>query len=179
MWSVFSLTTDLCQQQHVISCWGVNVNDNLNYNIKKFLTLLDFSSLDGTVCYTALSDLIFLLINNYTSHHNHFGGYLVNLPFTIKGHRLVKRLPCQHAFTIKGHRLVKRLSCQLAFTIKGHRFVKHLSCQLAFLPFTIKGHTHFKFAQGGISGPSTLQSMLILKDNQSETRKETTSCYFF
>ncbi len=27
MWSVFSLTTDLCQQQHVISCWVVNVYD--------------------------------------------------------------------------------------------------------------------------------------------------------
>ncbi len=52
MWSVFSLTTDLCQQQHVISCWVVNVNDTPNYNIKKTLTLLDFSGLDGTVCYT-------------------------------------------------------------------------------------------------------------------------------
>ncbi len=40
------------QQQHVISCWVVNVNDTPNYNIKKILTLLDFSSLDGTVCYT-------------------------------------------------------------------------------------------------------------------------------
>ncbi len=30
----------------------VNVNDTPNYSIKKILTLLDFSSLDGTVCYT-------------------------------------------------------------------------------------------------------------------------------
>ncbi len=52
VWSVFSLTTDLCQQQHVILCCVVNVNDTPNYSIKKILTLLDFSSLDGTVCYT-------------------------------------------------------------------------------------------------------------------------------
>ncbi len=52
MWSVFSLTTDLCQQQHVISCWVVNVNDTPNYSIKKILTMLNFSSLDGTVSYT-------------------------------------------------------------------------------------------------------------------------------
>ncbi len=54
MWSVFSLITDLCQQQHAISCWVVNVNDIPNYSIKKIptLTLLDFSSRDGTVCYT-------------------------------------------------------------------------------------------------------------------------------
>ncbi len=52
MWSVFSLTTDLLKQQHVISCWVVNVNDTLNYSIKKVPTLLDFSSLEGTVCYT-------------------------------------------------------------------------------------------------------------------------------
>ncbi len=52
MWSVFSLTTDLCQQQHVISCWVVNVNDTPNYSIKKITILLDFSSLDGTVSYT-------------------------------------------------------------------------------------------------------------------------------
>ncbi len=52
MWSVFSLTTDLCQQQHVISCLVVNVNDTPNYNIKKIPTLLDFSSLSGSVCYT-------------------------------------------------------------------------------------------------------------------------------
>ncbi len=37
---------------HVISCSVVNVNDTPNYSIKKILTLLDFSSLDGTVCYT-------------------------------------------------------------------------------------------------------------------------------
>ncbi len=47
-----ALATDLCQQQHVISCWVVNVNDTPTYSIKKILTLLDFSSLDGTVCYT-------------------------------------------------------------------------------------------------------------------------------
>ncbi len=52
MWSVFSLTTDLCQQQHVISWWVVNINDTPNYSIKMILTLLDFSSIDGTVCYT-------------------------------------------------------------------------------------------------------------------------------
>ncbi len=52
MWSVCSLTTDLCQQQHVISCWVVNVNGTPNYSSKKIPTLLDFSSLDGTVCYT-------------------------------------------------------------------------------------------------------------------------------
>ncbi len=46
------VTTDLCQQQHVISCWVVNVNDTPNYSIKKILTLLDFRSLDDTVCYT-------------------------------------------------------------------------------------------------------------------------------
>ncbi len=52
MWSHFSLTTDLYQQQYVISCWVVNVNDTPNYSIKKIPTLLDFSGLDGTVCYT-------------------------------------------------------------------------------------------------------------------------------
>ncbi len=52
MWWVFGLTTFLCQQQHVISCWVVNVNDTPNYSIKKILTLLDFSSLNGIVCYT-------------------------------------------------------------------------------------------------------------------------------
>ncbi len=50
---MFSLTTDLCQQQPVISYWVVNANDTPNYSIKKNPTLLDFSSLDGTVCYTA------------------------------------------------------------------------------------------------------------------------------
>ncbi len=36
-----------------LSCWVVNVNDTPNYSIKKIQTLLDFSSLDSTVCYTA------------------------------------------------------------------------------------------------------------------------------
>ncbi len=53
MFGQFStLTSDLCQQKHVISCWVVKVNDTPNYSIKNIPTLLDFSSLDGTVCYT-------------------------------------------------------------------------------------------------------------------------------
>ncbi len=48
----FYLTTDLCQQQHVISCSVVNVNDTPNYSMKKTQTLLDFISLNGTVCCT-------------------------------------------------------------------------------------------------------------------------------
>ncbi len=36
----------------MISCCVVNVNDTPYYSIKKIPTLLDFSSLHGTVCYT-------------------------------------------------------------------------------------------------------------------------------
>ncbi len=52
MWYVFSLTTDLFQQQHVISCWVININDTPNHSIKKIPILLDFSILECTVCYT-------------------------------------------------------------------------------------------------------------------------------
>ncbi len=83
MWSVFSLTTDLCQQQYVISCWLVNVNDTPNYSIKRIPTLLDFSSQDGAVC---LAGHIFWL-STVAQGHIH-AGFITQLfwsqPFTTK-----------------------------------------------------------------------------------------------